>query len=413
MLRTLTVCLCAAVAACALAQSAKTIKLTFPSEGNREVWLQSKSESATVPETKSVNGKAVELKTTAADDKELAVFVHDKATGMVATHLVSDLKDGGWTVGPDEYKLVRGARVTVSTDKGPVASAQVDLTLGDVKRTALLSPSDKGVVSFNLLPPGDGVFTVKYKVGGADKSLDPQTFTIKPTTGGWVDVKLTVPDGADIVPTEPVAKPGEGAAKPSDAGDKPKDQEKTSGPGSVIGLLVNMLVGLGLVGGLGYAAWWYVKHNRDKVTEIMDKAGVPLNQDPADPTGAAPVVPQAPKPIVKIVLDGTDPSPAPAVSTVGTPVRNPRLVASDGTVVALAVGTVIVGREAGLDISLPDEGSVSRRHASIQRDGGTVTLSDDGSTNGTYVNGSKLSAPAVLHPGDTVQFGAVAYRYEE
>jgi len=404
-----------ALAAGAAAQSAKTIKLAFPAEGNREVWLQSKTELATVPETKSVNGKAVDLKTSAADDKELAVFVHDKATGTVAMKLVSDLKDDSWTVEPGEYKLVRGAKVTVTTEKGPVASAQVELTIGSEKRSALLSPSDKGVVKFNLLPEGDGVFTAKYKVAGADKSLDPQTFSIKPTTGGWVDVKLDVPDGADLVPTEPVAKPTDAAAKSGDTAEKPKEEKKeTGGPWSVIGLLVNMLIGLALVGGLGYVAWWYVKNNKDKVTEIMDKAGVPLNQNPADPTGAAPVVPQTPKPIEKIVLSGADPGPAMATAGVtSVAAKNPRLVKGDGTVVQLTDGSLQVGREAGLGISLTGESSVSRHHATLHASGGTVTLIDEGSTNGTFLNGVKVTAPTVLQPGDAVQFGAVAFRYEE
>jgi pSer/pThr/pTyr-binding forkhead associated (FHA) protein len=37
---------------------------------------------------------------------------------------------------------------------------------------------------------------------------------------------------------------------------------------------------------------------------------------------------------------------------------------------------------------------------------------DHGSTNGTFVNGAKVSGEAFLRPGDEVQFGAIRFRYE-
>ena len=45
-----------------------------------------------------------------------------------------------------------------------------------------------------------------------------------------------------------------------------------------------------------------------------------------------------------------------------------------------------------------------------RRDG--VWVSDAGSTNGTYVNGSKLSKPHRLKPGDVIRVGSTDLRYE-
>jgi hypothetical protein len=55
----------------------------------------------------------------------------------------------------------------------------------------------------------------------------------------------------------------------------------------------------------------------------------------------------------------------------------------------------------------PDLG-VSRHQAVIQRHGGTFTVIDVGSTNGTFVNGQVLeyNKPAELHDGDSIAFGA-------
>ncbi|MFX8644979.1 hypothetical protein ABTM18_19620, partial [Acinetobacter baumannii] len=72
---------------------------------------------------------------------------------------------------------------------------------------------------------------------------------------------------------------------------------------SFLGSLFSMVFGLLVVGGVAYGLWWYVKNNQKQVQTVLNQAGVPVNPDPADPTGAAPVAPQAPKPIEKIVLD--------------------------------------------------------------------------------------------------------------
>jgi two-component system response regulator AtoC len=67
-------------------------------------------------------------------------------------------------------------------------------------------------------------------------------------------------------------------------------------------------------------------------------------------------------------------------------------------------GETIVGRGAEAAIRLDDE-SVSRQHARLVLAGLTVTASDLGSANGTFVNGEKLAAPRVLAPGDILDIG--------
>ena len=76
-------------------------------------------------------------------------------------------------------------------------------------------------------------------------------------------------------------------------------------------------------------------------------------------------------------------------------------------------GDNAVGREEALAISIQGESSISRNHAQLTRTGDTVVVKDLGSTNGTFVNGAKITSDVTLNPGDSVQFGAVQYRYEE
>ena len=48
---------------------------------------------------------------------------------------------------------------------------------------------------------------------------------------------------------------------------------------------------------------------------------------------------------------------------------------------------------------------MSRRHARIVVHDGRATIEDLDSKNGTFVRGVRLSAPAVLEPGDTIRVG--------
>jgi pSer/pThr/pTyr-binding forkhead associated (FHA) protein len=71
-------------------------------------------------------------------------------------------------------------------------------------------------------------------------------------------------------------------------------------------------------------------------------------------------------------------------------------------------GVNYVGREMG-DILLID-GTVSRRHAQITVENGSVIVMDGGSTNGTQVDGIRLNAnvPTPAKPGSIIRFGNVS-----
>lgn len=60
-----------------------------------------------------------------------------------------------------------------------------------------------------------------------------------------------------------------------------------------------------------------------------------------------------------------------------------------------------IGREAGNEIVLEDP-QVSRRHATLTRQGVTYLLEDIGSTNGTYINGKRVTTPVLLANGDMI-----------
>jgi pSer/pThr/pTyr-binding forkhead associated (FHA) protein len=96
----------------------------------------------------------------------------------------------------------------------------------------------------------------------------------------------------------------------------------------------------------------------------------------------------------------------------GQPPNTGRLLFPDGQVHVLDSRSLTVGRSAENDIALEDD-FASARHARVEprRDG--VWVSDAGSTNGTYVNGSKLAKPHRLKPGDVIRVGGTDLRYEK
>ncbi|MCR5360270.1 MAG: SpoIIE family protein phosphatase [Thermoguttaceae bacterium] len=72
---------------------------------------------------------------------------------------------------------------------------------------------------------------------------------------------------------------------------------------------------------------------------------------------------------------------------------------------------VDIGRHHQCDIRLTDD-AVSRLHARIQFDRGQYTIEDKNSSNGTFVNGRRISRAVVLHDGDRVRIGSREFLFE-
>ena len=79
-----------------------------------------------------------------------------------------------------------------------------------------------------------------------------------------------------------------------------------------------------------------------------------------------------------------------------------------GRVVHVLEEELLMGRAGQLAVA---DARVSRRHAIIRRQGSGYTVEDLGSSNGTYVNERRLTAPVVLQHGDVVRLGACRMHY--
>ena len=85
-----------------------------------------------------------------------------------------------------------------------------------------------------------------------------------------------------------------------------------------------------------------------------------------------------------------------------------------GKIHLLEEGTVTLGRATDIDIPVNDLG-ISRHHFTIEYKNGKATMRDLGSTNGTYVNGRKVSQ-VELKDGDKLQISSntiLKYAYQD
>ena len=179
-------------------------------------------------------------------------------------------------------------------------------------------------------------------------------------------------------------------------------------------------IGILIAVALGYAGFRYAQNKGFTVVGMLTKAGVTLPKDP-DP------VPQAQRPGNTATslppLPGLDtlPSPVPGTAaqspTAGITASGPLvLVATDGQASGKRFklsGTMTIGREMSCNIPLANDQTISRNHAEVLcSPDGSYTVTDKGSSNGTFVNSTRVTGSAQLVAGDMLVVGAQRFRVE-
>ena len=73
---------------------------------------------------------------------------------------------------------------------------------------------------------------------------------------------------------------------------------------------------------------------------------------------------------------------------------------------------LVIGRSENTDLSVADDSFLSNVHARIWIANGAAVVEDLGSTNGTLVNGNRISDVVALRPGDRIQMGSLVVEAE-
>jgi hypothetical protein len=142
-------------------------------------------------------------------------------------------------------------------------------------------------------------------------------------------------------------------------------------------------------------------------SHVADPAHPPVRAaaaPPAPPATGAPGLPPLPPLRGRIPTDTGRQGPTMVGRSGGRPgVAHVLVVDGPGTRHTLGAGRNVIGRGTDADIRLPDTG-VSRKHVDVVVEDGVAVAEDLGSTNGTLVNGRRISRQP-LSDGDVIRIG--------
>jgi pSer/pThr/pTyr-binding forkhead associated (FHA) protein/actin-like ATPase involved in cell morphogenesis len=80
-----------------------------------------------------------------------------------------------------------------------------------------------------------------------------------------------------------------------------------------------------------------------------------------------------------------------------------------GETLDLPEGAVRIGRSTDAHVLTVPDPVMSREHFDVSRTGDAVTVSDLGSTNGTYIDGVQIGSPTSVQPGSIVEVGSTLF----
>ena len=364
--------------------------------------------------------------------KQARVAVDDPRTGDSAIRPLTGPhapRNGVLDLKAPDFDHVRQVDVAVTYDRKPVSLARVSLAPADAKpRTVVLDPAKQGVATYEDVPMGRARVTVLYG-DGLSQSQDVEV--VSGHAPGPLKISVAVANRVPTVePTSPSAEPSAGEArKPGEpvgaSSSAPAAREAGGGFTGWLGTLLGMAVGAGAI----YLLYrWYTSGG---MAATLKKAGIEVSGPTADSSQQTPWTPNAPAPPVVADPDlcqfcgqrrdaagqcACSAVPGSGAAVAAAPgMAQPRLVGTAGqysTAVFPLSGVMTLGREATNSISLHEDNTVSRRHAVVREEDGAYVIADEGSSNGVYVNGVRITGPQPLRPGDEVQIGGTRFRFE-
>lgn len=349
------------------------------------------------------------------------LHVMDKKTGNIAIADYAAPKDPEEAkpiqFKSDAFQYVRTVRLrAVSKDGAPLESGVVEITDGEgTPMRAVLTPADAGTAVFENVAAGE--ISVKVKAEGVERTIDSdiELSAERKAPGFERDIKV-----AGDVDTLPVA-----AEVKSAANGKPTTRERSSG-GGLSGVL-QALAGLIFLAIVAAVVWAVVRSKGITTKQALEKMGVqfpeasPVTGQTIGETGVPAVDPNvcafcgstkdATGNCACTVAPGGVASAVSAQSAAGIP----RLVGSQGTysghIFEIASDSTVIGRDSANPVALPNDSTASRRHATISKSNGDFVIRDEGSSNGTFVNGARITEQKLV-PGDEVQIGGTRFRFE-
>lgn len=433
------------------------LKVQLP-DGQYLVWIT--QGKLTSQQTLVQNSGPVALSFPGAGPAKLWVF--DPAADRMA---VVDTAPGQ-SVPVTSINFTQAGRVMVHLedhDKKPLDFATVTLKAGDQTQVQQLVPTDGGTVSFSGVPLGEVTVTAvrndatSFTKANIGKNENPQSGS----DASSIDLALTInalsslPVVSRIQPTDESDSSGAGLLAPSTSGKSGRSQTASTALGTAKGAgqkttsqqappngsRAGYLVALLLLTVLVVAAIWGFRNPerlRIMAGPWLERLGLqfPGGDDPG--LAAHPAAPGADTAVSSsicafcgthkdpvtgscactLVPAGVKGAPSSALSAM-TPVSSgsiagPRFITLDGPLTGQVFSVAAessIGRDTTNTIALAEDTAVSRRHARVSSNAGQIEIIDEGSSNGTFVNGARVDRQ-VLRPTDEVLIGHSLFRFE-
>ena len=234
---------------------------------------------------------------------------------------------------------------------------------------------------------------------------------------------------------QPMTAPVPAAVTPAPSAPATAAPDRTPPPANGIARLLTGLFSLLLAGAVGWLVLHLIRTRGEPLRHLARRLGVEV-ADPAALTAGSeaeasePPVYAPERRVPEAVPEEAGLPPKIGPKNAGHPPlsiprlgRGPEIALADvpallglqglaaGSTFALTAGDVTVGRDGDNEIVLA-ENTVSRRHARLLRDShGQFTLTDLGSANGIYINGTRIQQ-AILTAGDEIKIGDNYFRFQ-
>ncbi len=300
-----------------------------------------------------------------------------------------------------DFSLIYKVGINLTDSRGtPIDYAVVTLRdpLGN-KHTYIVREEDKGACFFYFLPQGKAFLEARRGDLGVSQDLElaPKT---EPLLFNLSFASLTLP------PKE----------KPPAEKTMEKPEEKPV-PKGAINPFLSAFLSLLIILIILYIVYLLLKRKGiDIVAMIRQQRAQAPSAPPPSPVPTSPdICPycgQRKDPLTGACACTPTTVPSPGVSPVG-PAGQVRLVGLEGALLGSVFPIekeVTIGRGEDRDIVVPDN-AVSRRHCRITLEEDGYYIVDEGSTNGTFVGGVRITREK-LKNGDIIQIGESKMRFE-
>ncbi len=292
-----------------------------------------------------------------------------------------------------EFNLASTVSIPIRLDGRPVTGVTVSLDAKGMSEASTVRPDEKGMVTFRNVPLNTPV-TITVKGGTlqktfADSIKEEGATVLSPIalTPEWSKVVTLL--GSSSLPQVVVTK------------------EEGSKVLLVLGVVAGVL--LAALGGLMYTV--NIKRQQD-LARLSPSTRVP-GQITQATTAVVPVGLGAHQPVA--ALSGkTNTTLAPSSAVNGVPHLIGVQGNYNGYTFALQGENSEIGRDITSTVALPQDTNVSRQHATLHIADSEYILTDEGSSNGTFVNGQRIpsNTPHPLQSGDEIEFGSSRFRFE-